>query len=42
MILIFTVFVVRFWGEKYREELILNVSVFVVWFGDGNIERKRQ
>jgi len=25
-----TVFVVRFWGGQYREELILNVTMFVV------------
>jgi len=31
--------VVRFWGGQYREELILNVTVFVVRVWGGNIER---
>ena len=37
LIQIFTVFVVRVWGGQYREKLILNVTVFVVRSGEGNI-----
>ena len=32
-------FVVRFWDLRYRGELILNVSVFVVRVGKGGIEK---
>jgi len=34
-----TVFVVRVWVGQYREELVLNFTVFVVGRGEGNIER---
>ena len=30
----------RVWEEQYREELILNVTVFVSGSGEGNIGRK--
>ena len=35
MILFVSVFVVKVWGEQYREELVLNVPLFVlrVWAG---------
>ena len=32
-------FFVRVWGGQYREELILNVNVFVVRVWGGDIER---
>jgi len=32
------VFIVWFWGLEYREELILNIVVFVVKVCVGNIE----
>jgi hypothetical protein len=31
--------VIRVWEKHYREELILVVTVFVVWVCEGNIER---
>jgi hypothetical protein len=34
-----TVFVAIFWEEKYREQVILNASVFVVSVWEGIIER---
>ena len=34
-----TLFVMRVWGGQFREELIMNVTVFFSGSGEGNVER---